>query len=110
MLAAERGADYVMFGEPDENNERPSLEAVLDRVAWWAEVLEIPCVAYAANAGEVAPLVEAGADFVAIGDFIFSDPRGVATAVFWRGALLLRIQPKHFELPFPFCRSIAQQA
>ena len=36
------------------------------------------------------------------------DLRGVATAVFWRRALLLRIQSKHFELPFPFCRSIAQ--
>ncbi len=81
MLAAESGADYVMFGEPDESNTRPSFDAILERVSWWAEVFQIPCVAYAASADEVAPLAQAGADFVAVGDFIFSDPRGVARAV-----------------------------
>jgi thiamine-phosphate pyrophosphorylase len=78
MLAAERGADYLMFGEPDANNERPSLEAILERVSWWAEVFEIPCVAYASNAEEAAALAQAGADFVAIGDFVFADRRGIA--------------------------------
>jgi thiamine-phosphate pyrophosphorylase len=81
MLAAERSADYVMFGEPDENNMRPSLDAILERVSWWAEVFETPCVAYAANADEAAKLAQAGADFVAVGDFVFSDPRGIATAM-----------------------------
>ena len=80
MLAAERGADYVMFGEPDENNERPSLDAVIDRVSWWAEVFQTPCVAYAASLDDVATLVAAGADFVAVGDLVFADPRGVAQA------------------------------
>src|SRR5688572_30699007 len=47
MLAAEAGADYVLFGEPDLNGERPSLGAIEDRVAWWAEVFEPPCVGYA---------------------------------------------------------------
>ena len=41
MLAAEAGADYVMFGEPDENGARPAFAAVEERVAWWAEVFEI---------------------------------------------------------------------
>ena len=50
MVAAEAGADYVMFGEPDTSGERPSFEAIAQRVAWWAEVFEIPCVAYAASA------------------------------------------------------------
>jgi thiamine-phosphate pyrophosphorylase len=81
MLAAEGGADYVMFGEPDEGGFRPALDAILERVSWWAEVFEAPCVAYAANAHEIAPLAQAGADFVAVGDFVFSDPRGVARAV-----------------------------
>src|SRR5262245_50454090 len=44
MLAAEAGTDYVMFGEPDESGGRPSLDAVVERVAWWAEVFEVPCV------------------------------------------------------------------
>ena len=50
MVAGESGADYVMFGEPDSDGRRPGFEAVLERVAWWAEVLTIPCVGYAAHA------------------------------------------------------------
>ena len=76
MSAAEAGADYVMFGEPDERGHRPSFEAVLERVEWWAEVFEIPCVGYAAHLDEIAPLSAAGADFVAVGAFVFDDPRG----------------------------------
>ena len=56
MLAAEAGADYVMFGEPDEDGHRPSFEAIAERVAWWAEVFEIPCVGFAASLDEVEPL------------------------------------------------------
>src|SRR2546423_9331114 len=67
MLAAESGADYVMFGEPDKDGRRPGFEAVLDRVGWWAEGLTIPCVAYAATLHEVRAPASAGADFVAIG-------------------------------------------
>ena len=81
MIAAERGADYVMFGEPDGTGERPALPAVAERVSWWADVFEAPCVAYAGALDEIAALSEAGADFVALGDFVFADPRGVAAAV-----------------------------
>jgi thiamine-phosphate pyrophosphorylase len=77
MVAAESGADYVMFGD----NARPSIDALIERVAWWADVFEVPCVAYATGLDEIAPLVEAGADFVAVGDAVFADPRGVAAAV-----------------------------
>jgi hypothetical protein len=68
MLAGETGADYVLFGEPDRDGGRPRFEAVLERVVWWAEVMTIPCVGYAARIDEIAPLVEAGAEFVAIED------------------------------------------
>jgi thiamine-phosphate pyrophosphorylase len=81
MLAAETGADYVMFGEPDADGRRPALDAVVERVGWWAEVFEIPCVGYATAFDEIAPLVQAGADFVAVGPFIFEDPRGPARAI-----------------------------
>jgi thiamine-phosphate pyrophosphorylase len=81
MSAAEGGADYVMFGEPDENGERPSFEAVLERVSWWAEVFEAPCVAYAGSIDEIAVLVEAGADFVALGDWIWRDPQNIAATI-----------------------------
>jgi thiamine-phosphate pyrophosphorylase len=79
MQAAEAGADYVMFGEPDPAGKRPSFEAIHERVAWWTEVFEIPCVAYAASLAEVHEL--GAAEFVAVGDFVFSDLRGPAAAV-----------------------------
>jgi thiamine-phosphate pyrophosphorylase len=81
MTAAELGADYVMFGEPDETGERPSFEAIEERVAWWAEVFEAPCVGYAASGGEVAPLVKAGADFIALGDWVWRDSTAVVATV-----------------------------
>jgi len=88
MVAAEAGADYVMFGEPDAVGRYPSHDAVIDRVAWWAEVFEIPCVGYAAALDEIAALATAGADFVAVGPFVFDDPRGLAAAMKDAQALL----------------------
>jgi len=79
MLAAESGADYVMFGEPDAAGHRPSFEAIRERVEWWAEVFEIPCVAYAASLDEIGAL--AAAEFIALGPAILSEPRGPAAAV-----------------------------
>lgn len=80
MEAAEDGADYVMFGEPVEGR-RPAFETLHERIEWWAQVFEVPCVAYAGALGEVAPLARAGADFVALGDWIWADPRGVAAVL-----------------------------
>jgi thiamine-phosphate pyrophosphorylase len=81
MVAAESGADYVMFGEPDQNGRRPSLDAIVERVEWWADVFEIPCVGFAASLDEIAALVAARADFVvAVGSVIFDDSRGAAAA------------------------------
>jgi thiamine-phosphate pyrophosphorylase len=82
MRAGESGADYVMFGEPDPDGRRPGFEAVLDRVAWWSEVMVIPCVAYAAALDEVAARARAGAEFVAIGETIWrSDIRAALDAL-----------------------------
>ena len=81
MLAAEADADYILFGEPDLNGERPSLAAIEDRLSWWAEVFELPCVGYAASLDEIGALAAAGADFVAVADFIWDDPRGPAATV-----------------------------
>jgi thiamine-phosphate pyrophosphorylase len=75
MSAAEAGADYIMFGEPGS-----ALNATQERVAWAAELFELPCVAYANDMTELAPLVAAGADFIAA-DFIWRDPRGAAAAI-----------------------------
>jgi thiamine-phosphate pyrophosphorylase len=79
MIAAESGADYVMFGEPDAAGRRPPFPAIIERVAWWAELFEPACVGYAGSLEEVGGLVAAGADFVALGDPVWTG--GVAAAV-----------------------------
>ena len=73
MLAAEAGADYAMFGEPDHSGNRPAFDTVLERIAWWAELFQLPCIGYAANLDEVGALAQAGADFIALGDWIWTD-------------------------------------
>jgi thiamine-phosphate pyrophosphorylase len=80
MEAAEAGADYVMFGEPETSGARPSFAAVEERIDWWAEVFEIPCVGYAAAPDEVSALVKAGADFVALGDWVWQQDAAKAVA------------------------------
>jgi thiamine-phosphate pyrophosphorylase len=81
MLAGEAGADYVMFGEPDRTGRRPSFDELQERLTWWAELFEIPCVAYAAGKDEVTPLARTGADFIALGDWIWSAPDGATKTI-----------------------------
>jgi thiamine-phosphate pyrophosphorylase len=81
MAAGEAGADYVLFGEPDATGQRPSTEAIAERLGWWAELFEPPCVGFAASLEEAREFAGAGADFVLVGDFIWADPRGPAAAL-----------------------------
>jgi thiamine-phosphate pyrophosphorylase len=81
MTAGEAGADYVLFGEPDRRGVRPSAEAIAERLAWWAELFEPPCVGFAATFDEAREFADAGADFVLAGDLIWGDPRGAAAAL-----------------------------
>jgi thiamine-phosphate pyrophosphorylase len=92
MLAGETGADYVMFGEPDAAGQRPRFEAVIERVAWWAEVFEVPCVGFAADMGVAGALARAGADFIAM-DSVLADPRGAAAAAEEAARMLGRAEP-----------------
>jgi len=82
MIAAESGADYVLFGEPDASGRRPGLPAIVERLEWWAELFVIPCVAYAARLDEMEDLVAAGADFIALGEeAVWNAPEGHARAL-----------------------------
>jgi thiamine-phosphate pyrophosphorylase len=81
MAAGEAGADYVLFGEPDARGQRPSIEAVAERLQWWAELFEPPCVGFAATLEEAREFAANGADFVLVGDCIWADPRGAAAAL-----------------------------
>jgi thiamine-phosphate pyrophosphorylase len=73
MTAGEMGADYVMFGEPRDGARTMSLGSLAERVAWWAEIFETPCVAYADTLEAAGELADAGADFVALGEAIWGD-------------------------------------
>jgi thiamine-phosphate pyrophosphorylase len=81
MAAGEGGADYVLFGEPDANGQRPSVEAIAERLQWWDELFEPPCVGFAGSREEAVEFASAGADFVLVGDFIWADPRGAVAAL-----------------------------
>lgn len=74
MTAGEKGADYVMFGEPRGDAPAMALELLLERVGWWAEIFETPCVAYAESVAAAGRLAAAGADFVAADDAVWSAP------------------------------------
>ena len=68
MEAGEAGADYVAFGSffastTKASDHRPETEIL----EWWSQLFEIPCVAIGGiTPGNCAPLVAAGADFLAV--------------------------------------------
>ena len=90
MAVGELDVDYVMFGDPAPDGWIPPLDQVLERVAWWAEIFNIPCVGFAGRLEDVAALSRAGADFVALGDAVWADQRGPAAAVRDAQAALVR--------------------
>jgi thiamine-phosphate pyrophosphorylase len=81
MLAGEANADYVMFGEPDRHGRTPPFPAVIERISWWAELFEVPCVGYAGNLDDVSALAQAGSDFVALGDWIWTNEQTAAELI-----------------------------
>jgi thiamine-phosphate pyrophosphorylase len=90
MEAAEAGADYVAFGAffPTSTKEVEHI-AELDTVQKWTLVTEIPCVAIGGITPDNAkPLVEAGADFLAVSGAVWNHPQGPAEAVKAFNALL----------------------
>lgn len=93
MLAGEAGADYVLFGEAGEDGAGLSPEQTAERVSWWAAVFEPPCVGYAGAPEEIATLARAGADFVLVGPWIWSDPRGAQAALVDAAAALRQADP-----------------
>lgn len=81
MNAGEMGADYVLFGEPDAKGQRPSSQAIAERLDWWAELFEPPCVGFATSFEEARDFAASGADFVLVGDLVWADSRGPKAAL-----------------------------
>jgi thiamine-phosphate pyrophosphorylase len=83
MEAAEAGTDYVAFGAffPTKT-KTPKYHADIELLRWWAELMVVPCVAIGGIAVEnAAPLVEAGADFLAVSTGVWEHPDGPEAAV-----------------------------
>ena len=83
MEAAEAGADYVAFGAffPTATKEAKT-HADIELLQWWAELMVVPCVAIGGiTVDNAAPLVEAGADFLAVSSGVWNHAEGPETAV-----------------------------
>lgn len=78
MSAGELDVDYLMFGAPDE---RAAAVEILEQTRWWAEIFNVPCVAFARALDEIEALADAGAEFIALEAAVWDDPRGPAAAV-----------------------------
>lgn len=86
MEAGEAGADYVAFGaffptttKAIEHRAEPEI------LTWWQSLMEIPCVAIGGiTPDNCAPLVKAGADFLAVSGAVWSDDEAIAVAAFAR--------------------------
>ena len=84
MEAGDAGADYVAFGaffpsptKPSEHRPEPEL------LEWWSGLMEIPCVAIGGiTPGNCAPLVEAGADFLAVSQAVWGGDEAAAVRAF----------------------------
>lgn len=90
MNAGEMGADYVLFGEPDAKGQRPSSQAIAERLDWWAELFEPPCVGFATSFEEAHDFAASGADFVLVGDLVWADSRGPKAALIEADAAIKR--------------------
>lgn len=83
MQAAEADADYVAFGAFfATSTKEPKAIAEPSLLTWWSELFEVPCVAIGGITPENGrPLVEAGADFLAVSSGVWNHPKGAAEAV-----------------------------
>ena len=83
MAAGEQGADYVAFGAffPTASKDA-STRADPEVLQWWSDLMELPCVAIGGiTAANCAPLVQAGADFLAVIGAVWNHPDGPAAGV-----------------------------
>lgn len=83
MEAGEAGADYVAFGAffPTTTKIPPEM-AEIDTLRIWALTMEIPCVAIGGIGPEnCAPLVSAGAEFLAVSGAVWNHKEGAAAGV-----------------------------
>ncbi|MQX38049.1 thiamine phosphate synthase [Roseospira navarrensis] len=96
MEAGEGGADYVAFGAffPTDTKEAKT-RAEVDLLQWWAQAMIVPVVAIGGIGPDNArPLIEAGADFLAVSAGVWAWPDGPRDAVTRLNALMEEHSPE----------------
>ncbi|QZD88431.1 thiamine phosphate synthase [Qipengyuania psychrotolerans] len=84
LEAGEAGADYVAFGAfyPSKTKETEH-QAELSLIEWWHQMVELPSVAIGGITPEnCAPLIAAGADFLAVCSAVWSGDEVKAVQAF----------------------------
>jgi thiamine-phosphate pyrophosphorylase len=83
MQAGEDGADYVAFGAFFPSGTKDVTRFIDPEIlSWWSELMELPCCAIGGiTPDNCAPLVRAGADFLAVVGCIWNHPDGPAAGV-----------------------------
>jgi len=83
MTAGDETADYVAFGAFFPTTTKDAkFRATPDILEWWSEMMEIPCVAIGGITAEnCPPLVQAGADFLAVVGAVWNHPQGPGAGV-----------------------------
>ena len=91
MDAGEAGADYVAFGAFYPTTTKPSnYRPDPAMLSWWSALFEIPCVAIGGITPDNAkPLVDAGADFVAVCQAVWGKDDPAAAVAAFGGVLAL---------------------
>lgn len=95
MDAGDAGADYVAFGAFFDSATKPSEHrATLEILEWWSGLFEIPCVAIGGiTPDNCRPLVEAGADFLAVSGAVWNGDEVASVKAF--AAQIEVAQAKH---------------
>ena len=83
LRAGEANADYVAFGAFFPSTTKDTgLRADIELLSWWSEIMELPVVAIGGiTAANCAPLVQAGANFLAVVSAVWEHPDGPAAGV-----------------------------
>ena len=84
MEAGEGGADYVAFGAFFDSTTKASEHRPEPEILeWWSTVFEIPCVAIGGiTPANCAPIVAAGADFLAVSGAVWNGDEVPAVKAF----------------------------
>ena len=88
MTAAEIGADYVSFGPLSASGLGDGTLATPELFEWWSEMIEVPVVAEGGITLDLAAELAGSADFLALGEELWSAPEGARAAL---GAFLARL-------------------